>query len=362
MQKTFIIILTAITVAFGILCAVQWKQLRASRARALAAEQAWQAEAEAREVQSARVKELERVRQRLDQQVQEFTTVTTKLRTNEEWQASKLAAMAERVQAMQKVAGGAPAGSSVEGKEGIFGKGMGEMLGKMMKDPAMREMVRGQQKAAINMMYSGLLKELNLSPEEREKLTGILTEAQMKNVEAAQGLFGQQQEGAGEDIQKQFLDSRKQTDAELKALLGDDRFAQYEDYQKNLGERMQLNQLSTHLEAQNLPLQAQQTAQLLEAMKEEKAAVPPVIPSDATQVPKKELFTAENLGKQLQWMDDYNRRVLERAGQILSPEQLKQYREFQEQQASMQKFGLKMARDMFGAGKSGSAQEPVPAK
>ena len=68
---------------------------------------------------------------------------------------------------------------------------MGDMLAKMMKDPSMREMVRGQQKAAINMMYSGFFKELNLSSEEKEKLSGILTDSQLKNIEHVQGLFGE---------------------------------------------------------------------------------------------------------------------------------------------------------------------------
>jgi hypothetical protein len=181
----------------------------------------------------------------------------------------------------------------------------------------------------------------------------------MKNVENAQGIFGEKKEGAAEDASKLFVEAKKQTDAELAALLGDERFAQYEDYQKNIGERMQLDQLKTKMAAENLPLQDDQMAQLLQVMKEEKTAVPPVIPTDNTQVPKKELFTAENLDRQMQWMAEYNRRVLDRAGQILSPEQLKQYQEFQEQQATMQKLGMKMALQMFGGDKSGSPPEPA---
>ena len=119
---------------------------------------------------------------------------------------------------------------------------------------------------------------------------------------------------------------------------------------------MQLDQFKTRLEAENLPLQDQQMAQMIQIMKDEKTALPPIIPTDNTEFPKKELMTAENLDKQGSWMEDYNRRVLDRAGQVLSPEQLKQYREFLEQQASMQKLGLKMARQMFGAGKGTGAK------
>ena len=363
MRKTLIGVLTAVTVALGVLCAVQWRQLRANKERTRAVEEAWRTEAEAREAQSARVKDLERNRALLDQQVQEFAAVTSMLRANQAGQTTNLTAVAERVRAAG-LKGGEQGAASGDGDGGLFGKGMGEMVAKMMKDPAMREMMRGQQKATINMMYSGLFKELNLTPAEKEKLTGILTDAQMKNIEHAQGMFGEQKPGAAEDTQKLFRDSKEQTDGEVKAVLGDERFAQYEDYQKNIGDRMQLDQLKTRLEAQNLPLQDQQMAQLLQVMSEEKSAVPPVIPGDASQSPKdlKALMTSENLDRQMQWMDDYNRRVLERAGQILTQEQLKQYQEFQDQQSAMQKFGLKMARDMFGDGKGSPATEKAPGK
>jgi hypothetical protein len=361
MQKTLVGVLTATTVALGVLCAVQWKQLRASKERIRAVEEASRAESETREAQSARVKDLERNRALLDQRVQEFAAVTSVLRANEAGQTSNLTAVAERVRAAG-LKGGEQSAASGGGEGGLFGKGMGDMVAKMMKDPAMREMMRGQQKAAINMMYSGLFKELNLTPAEKEKLTGILTDAQMKNVEHAQGMFGEQKPGAAEEAQQLFEDSKKQTDAEVKAVLGDDRFAQYDDYQKNIGDRMQLDQLKTQLEAKNLPLQDQQMAQLLQVMNEEKTAVPPAIPADASQSPKdlKALMTPENLDRQMQWTDDYNRRVLERAAQILTPEQLKQYQEFQDQQSAIQKFGLKMARDLFGDGKGSPATERAP--
>ena len=361
MQKALIGILAATTLALGILCAVQWKQSRASHEQARAAEAALRAESEAHESQEARVTALEKRNAWLDEQVQKFTAVTTQLRTNEARQTGTLAKLAERMQLLQKNPAG---GGGDESKDGLFGKGVGEMLGKMMKDPAMREVMREQQKAMINLMYGGLFKDLNLAPEERDKLKGILTDAQMKNVEAAQALFSpgpEGGEGAAKDAGQQIAEAKKQTDAEIKALLGDERFAQYEEYQKNMGERMQMDQLKTQLAGDN-PLRDDQTAQLLQAMKEEKIKLPPVIPSDQTLVPTKEMFAGDNLDKQLKWMEDYNRRVLERAGQILTPEQLKQYQSFQDQQLAMQRLGLQMAKQMFGGDNAGNSllQSPPP--
>jgi hypothetical protein len=205
----------------------------------------------------------------------------------------------------------------------------------------------------INMMYGGLFKDLKLSPEEKDKLKELLTDSQMKNIEAAQGMFGGK-DGAAEDATKQIADSKKQTDAEIKALLGDERFAQYQEYQKSVGERMQLDQLRNQLASANMPLDDAQAAQLMQIMKDEKAASPAPISDDQTQLPKKDTFTSENLEKQLAWMDDYNRRVLDRAAQVLTPDQFKQYQSFQEQQASMQKLGLQMAKQMFGGDKAGA--------
>jgi hypothetical protein len=353
MQKILIGLLSVTTIALAVLCVVQNKQLREAREQTRVTEELRAAEAEAQETQVSRLKELERANARLDQQVQKFAAVTTSLRTNEAMQRSNITAWAERMKS-----GEGAAGEEGEGG-GVFGKGMGEMLSKMMKDPAMREMMREQQKAAINMMYSGLFKEMKLSPEEKEKLRELLTESQMRNIESAQGLMGGEKLDATAEAAatKALEDAKKQTDADVKALLGDERYAQFDDYQKNMGERMQLDQFKTQLAADNLTLRDDQTSQLMQIMKEEKAALPPAIPTDQSQVPKKEMFTAENLDKQLKWMDDYNQRVLQRAGQVLSPEQLTQYQKFQEQQISMQKLGLQMAKQMFGSDKGGTGKK-----
>ena len=357
MQKVLIGLLAIATIVLGILCAVQARQLRASKERVRAIEATRSAEAQAQHAQESRVKELERVNARLEKQVEKFATVTSTLRSNEVQQTSNLTAWAQQMRAARQN------GTNAEsGEGGLFGREMGDMLGKMMKDPAMREMMREQQKAAVNLMYGGLFKEMKLSPEEKERLKEILTDSQMKSVENAGGLFGDGKESALADVQKLTAEAKKQTESEIRAVLGDERFAQYEDYQKNIGDRMQLDQFKTRLASENLALQDPQAAQLLQIMKEQKAAVPPIIPQDNTEFPRKELLTTENLDKQTQWMEDYNRRVLGRVEQVLTPEQFKQYRDFQEQQAAMQKLSLTMARQMFGGGKENGRAVPVPPK
>jgi hypothetical protein len=337
-----------------VVCVVQSRQVRSVQEQARLTEEARRVEADARETQAARVKELERTQARLEKQVQDFTTVTTTLRSNETKQASAITAMAQRANKTPGATGDDKGGSGL-------GKGMGEMISKMMKDPAMRDVVRKQQEAVIGMMYSGLVKDLNLTPEEKAKFNAIMTDAQMKNVENASALMGDKKdEQTTSAAQKSITDAKKQADDEIKALLGDERFGQYQEYQKTMTERMQIDQLKNSLATQNMPMSDQQSAQLFQIMKEEKAAVPPVIPNDANQNAQamKAMMSPETLEKQSQWMDDYNKRLLARAGQVLSQEQLKQYSDYLEQQASLQKLGMKMAREMFGGSKDGAAPAP----
>lgn len=344
MQKTLIALLSVAVVVLGLACAWQARQLRAVQTQARVAEEARAAEAGAQEAQTQRIRELERSNARLEKQVAQFATVTTSLRTNETALRSNATALAERI----KAAGGAGAEGEGEGKGAVWG----EMIGKMMKDPAMREMIREQQKAMVNMMYGGLYKEMNLSPEEKDKLKELLTESQMGKVAAAQGLFGGAQDEATTAAAKKAVEeAKKQTDADIKALLGDARFAQYEDYQKNVGDRMQLDQFKNQLAADNAPLRDEQGAQLLQIMKEEKAALPPAISSEQSEMPDKDTFTPKKMDEQLKWTEQYNARVAERARAVLTPEQFINYQKFQEQQASMAKLGMQMARQMFGGEK-----------
>ena len=176
MQTLVITLLGLATLVLAVVCAAQWRQLRSTQERLHAAEELHRTEATAREVQSTKLAELERANTRLDQQVREFTSVTTTLRTKDATQSSNLTALASQL----RTASGSDAGA--DSKPG-FGKEMGDMVQKMMKDPAMREMMRSQQESAIKMMYGGLLKQLNLSPEEKDKFMGILTDLQLKTIE-----------------------------------------------------------------------------------------------------------------------------------------------------------------------------------
>ena len=88
--------------------------------------------------------------------------------------------------------------ATAPGSKGSQKSGFGDMLAKMMADPAMKKMMRQQQAAAMDMMYGPLFKEINLSPDDKEKFKELLLDRQMKAVETG-GAFMKLQ---GEDTDK----------------------------------------------------------------------------------------------------------------------------------------------------------------
>ena len=214
-------------------------------------------------------------------------------------------------------------------------------------------MIRSQQKTIMQKMYGPLIKDLNLAPEQKDRFMDLMTSNQMAAVDNAGALLNASDAGKTEAA-KALKDKQTELESNLKALLGDDKFSQYQDYTKTMADRMQLDSFRQQLDNGNQGLQEDQTKSLLQAMKEEREKVPPVVPSKVGDSPADyaKALSPENLDKQVQWQEDVNRRVQERAAQILTPEQLKEFTDFQNQQLNMQKVGMKMAREMFGGDKA----------
>jgi hypothetical protein len=238
---------------------------------------------------------------------------------------------------------------------------MRDMLAKMMKDPAMKEMIRTQQKIMVNTQYGPLFKDLALSSERKDKLSQLLLDQQMEAMEHAQDLFGTNTV----DVTKVSATNEEQESKArdgIKALLGD-QYPYYEDYKKTMSDRIQLEQLKSQLDGTKTALNNAQVKDLLYVIADEREKNPPVISQDpqAAAANLQKMFSGDTMEKQVQWQEELNRRVLERAGTILSAEQLKSYTDFQNQQLEMQKFGMKMAREMFGK-KPAASPAPAPAE
>jgi hypothetical protein len=59
------------------------------------------------------------------------------------------------------------------------------------------------------------------------------------------------------------------------------------------------------------------------------------------------MFTDDNINKFVKESEQFDEQFLAQAGQILTPEQLAAYKEFQAAQRNLQVAGMKMAKGMF---------------
>ena len=254
----------------------------------------------------------------------------------------------------KELANGAPAeaakpavanGEAGQDEGGGFMKG----LAKMFSDPKMKDAMRAQQAAGVNMMYADLARELGLAPDEARQVLALLADRQMEMTGKSMAAMGK----SGLDATaltaagKEAEASKAAYDEQLKAVLGDERYAKFQDYEKSMGERFTLDQIQKQLAAGGTPLEPGQSQGLLAIMKEERAKAPnPVSPSDpSAQI--KLMQSDDGVSTFLKSQEDFNRRVLDRARTVLSPDQMLTFEAAQKQQVEMQRMGAQMSREMF---------------
>jgi hypothetical protein len=180
-------------------------------------------------------------------------------------------------------------------------------------DNAISELVprRGSPRRGGN---GELIRYLKLSEADADKFMQILTDDQQRFREALS-------RNGGNPLDSQAADSmRSETERELRDLLGEEGYREYQDYRRYAVEHQRINQLNSRLESSGEgALSADQHQQLLATMKEERNRVPQ--PAASQYGSRTEFSTAMD-----QWRDNYDARVKQRATTILSPEQLTTFR------------------------------------
>ena len=215
----------------------------------------------------------------------------------------------------------------------------------MMKDPQMKEMIRAQQKMALDRMYGALFKQLNWPAADVDRLKSLLLERQMALAEVGMSMMG----GSAED-RKQAVEESKTIksdyDKKIQDFLGAEGYQVFQDYDNTVGERMQVQMFKDSLPA-DTALSEQQESDLINMMYEERKASPPSsLVNNNTADPSQ--LTEANIADALKQMEEVQKRCATRAAEILTPAQLEQFTNWQQQWSAMQAAGLRMASQMFG--------------
>jgi hypothetical protein len=193
--------------------------------------------------------------------------------------------------------------------------------GPRMESPAARKFMRTRVKSSMRRMYEDVGPVLGISADKTNQLMDLLADQQTRNV-------GRPALADGQSMQQYFLQQQEKNNAEIASLIGQDKVDEWQSYQKSLPDRMQLSQVREQLDTAGVPMTENQRTELLAAITEERERSPR--PSYSAGVAPEEMSAQMN-----QWQTEYEKAIGDRAKQVLSAEQYKSYKEYQDWQAEM---------------------------
>jgi len=220
-------------------------------------------------------------------------------------------------------------------------------IGGMLKEPAMKDALRAQQKALLSNTHGSLLNYLQLPPEKLEAFKELQVERNMALMDASLGAFGG---GASADEQAgaalRIKELNDDYNSKIRTLLGEEDYAVYEEFEKTQPERMQVDAFKQTLGSDN-QLTEEQEHELIVAMHEERTSASPSssIGQDGNFDPSQ--LTAEFMTEQMSELGRLEQRYSERAKGILSEPQFQKFEETLQRQRAMQEVGMKMAVEIF---------------
>jgi len=278
---------------------------------------------------------------------------------------SQIATFREESEALRKkLAGGAGAtGAGFAGAGATPGANLpppaaaGEAKGawvknfaKMFSDPEMKKSMKAQQSMGIRMMYGDLFKQLGLSAEDSEQLADILAERQMEfSAAAMSGMNGDNKPDP--EQAKKIADAKKRFEEQLKATLGETNYTKLQDYEKTMGDRFMLQQFDGQFASAGAPLQPGQRDALLQIMQEERSKMPGSPFDQNGSNPQPGLDALQDpaaVDRYFAQQEEVNRRVLERARQKLSADQISALQKGQQQMTDLMRGQMKMSQELFG--------------
>lgn len=226
-------------------------------------------------------------------------------------------------------------------------------MAEMMKDPAMREVMKGQMRSQVDFMYRDLFELLGLEPDKQQKLSKLLLDRMSAGMEVGLSMAGGDKPSA-EEMKKRgeaMKTANEASEAAIKGLLGETSYGQYERFEKSQPERQQLSALNGQLKDQGIGLSEEAESKLMDAMYQERSNFKfEVNFADQKSLDPSQL-TEENVNRYQEQQAALRGQVLAKAEGILTAPQLEVFRKSQEQQAAVEKMGLQMGVKMMGASK-----------
>jgi hypothetical protein len=323
----------AIGVAAAAAIALQWGKIETQKTELSALQSQLQLASQTNQQQLAAIKELETRDETMARSLRNIVAETTQS------SARKAPAAAPPV--------AAPASGAALEK-----KGFGSMMENMMKDPEMMKMIQEQQAQVLKTQYAPLVKQLNLTPDQRDAFYKVLSDNTTNAMAQGLALLS----GTNNpDAASAAAGSLKTMQDQMKPLLGDTGYAQFQDFQTSLPDRMMFEQIKTSFADD--PLTDDQQQSLLQIMiNERKNAASAVDPNTAKPAVAPAGFAGAT-EQAVQTQEQINQRVYQQAAGFLSPNQLQSLGNSQSNFLNLTKMSMTMAQRFMGTNFDGDSDD-----
>lgn len=212
-----------------------------------------------------------------------------------------------------------------------------QMADKIRSSPEGQELQRMMMRQSLEEEFPNLAKDMHLTPEKVGKLLDLLTRRRMENVmDGLGGDRGPKDRAAREELARARAERNLASEAELKALLGDN-YPNWNAYEQAAQDRRReeytragKEQLRSAIESGGNPLTDIQFRSLDSALDAEQKRI-----DQATT----------SIQQQMQQLPESNRRLLEVAKMHLNPQQLEGYRSYLKQLEDMMQMVGSMGLD-----------------
>lgn len=240
----------------------------------------------------------------------------------------------------------------------VGGKRSAAYLQELMKDPDYREVMIASNRAALLQFHPDLARELDLSQEQADRMLDIMARQEFESLSQAQPAGSE--DDATRRSQELWQARQRRQDEEIRALIGEAKYADWKEYEDQLGVRMEVGQLALRLESTGQPLTEAQERQLVKVIYAERKRLWDEFPSSpplsrAASVQER-LAESE---RHLQFVEEKNRRVLEAAPAHLSQAQLGSLRKIYDQEVKIIRAEQRALRTQAEEGVTSSAADTV---
>jgi RNA polymerase sigma factor (sigma-70 family) len=220
-----------------------------------------------------------------------------------------------------------------------------------LANPEFRRIIRNENEPTVTEFYKDLVRRLKLTPDQTGQFTELLLDHILENVDTvADAIHGRK---TTEQINQTFNEQDAALLEKMRALLGPEGLAQYQEYTRNLNSTLTAQLLKDKFAGEE-PVKEEKAQKLRQALQEETrlARANAGLSPDYQVGPILNFRTdtsEEEMERNLALEDGIYERVAARASSFLTPEDLKHFNQYRTLEISSTRTELKRIRKNIGA-------------